>query len=237
MKKLLIAALLLLCLPSAHAQIMGMTSHHVFAPPQAIYANNGCVANANGISQLTCVVSNVTSGQTIFLNTEQSNATISSVTDSNTGTIATVVGPLIWSGGSAHDTTYVVTGVGAGTHSLTVKFSGTASYVELIGLVVSNANAINPVDSAASSQLSQYIYTCAPITPTSSAELVISFIHGSGNIYLPSANTPRMTIAQSESADNTSSYGNAISPVSQSIIWSSTVASPATSCTSIAVKH
>lgn len=238
MKKLLLVSLLLLStLSPAFAQILGVGNHHVYAPPQATYANNGCVASVNGVSQLTCVISNIIAGQIIFLNTEQSNATISSVTDSNTGTVATVVGPLNWGGGSAYDTTYVVTGAGAGTHTLTVTFSNPASYVKLIGLVVSNANATNPIDSAVSSQLAQYDYTCAPITPSSAAELVISFIHGSGAIYLPSSHTPLMTIAKSASDADTSSFGNAILPAPQSIIWSSTVDSSYTSCTSIAVKH
>jgi hypothetical protein len=105
------------------------------------YTGNGCSNNSSGSSSITCTTaSNVTAGQTIYVNaTQYASGQVATLTDTNSGTIALILGG---TNGTTYqgeyDWVWQITNAGAGSHTFTVAdSSGSYSYISLIADVLS----------------------------------------------------------------------------------------------------
>jgi hypothetical protein len=182
-----------------------------------VAASLGCTNDNYGSSaNIACTTASISAGQDllVFIATGQ-NVAISSVADSNTGTVANVLGG---SGGTVDNSvtlwTYDVVGTAAGTHTITATWTSTVNYLAIIVMVINSPHPTSPIDSANAVGITSATTTlqCGSVTTTEAGELLVSTI-AAGSDTISSAGTVPQAMTMYEntfSSTFATEYGNAV---------------------------
>lgn len=179
----------------APAQFVGVNIRQLSPPTSKVSYTNGCLFENNATLSLTCTISGGVSGQFLLVQVSEFNypGATPVVTDTNTGTIAHLLGPTTFNNGSGRDDVWSITNTGAGTHTITVTFNTTASFTTETAILFSGASTTSPIDSSSTSDVAGGSSSCASVTTTSPADLLASFATISGPTLSPGIIPQNMT--------------------------------------------
>lgn len=198
MFRLLACIFLLINASFAPAQFAGVNIRGLNPPVSNVsYANNGCTIENNATTSLACTTTNVLlAGQTVLLTITDFNyaGATPTITDSNTGTISHLLGPTIFHSGTGIADIWLIKNAGAGTHTITATYNNTASYATEVVVVFSGASTTSPVDAATASDVAGGTASCASVTTTSPADMLVSFAAISGDT-LTAGTSPQLMTA------------------------------------------
>jgi hypothetical protein len=148
-----------------------------------------CTNGSSSTTSLSCSVSSTSADALyVWVNTNAS-ATVTSVTDSLGATAVLITNP------AAGQYAYYFANVGAGTHTVTVNFSASASYPTITVVDVVNAATSSPVDVYTyNSQGSTTAVTGGPVTTTQAGDLLISSSTSGGGVETWTPGTPAFSL-------------------------------------------
>ena len=112
------------------------------------YANNGNASlNSGGSTSVAITLTGVTAGNCLVIGASwvDNTITVSSVSDSN-GTMVDLVTQTSWSSGGAAARSWYVKNTASGSHTITINFSGTATFRNIIVDEFSGANTSTPIE-------------------------------------------------------------------------------------------
>ncbi len=144
-----------------------------------------------------------TTGSTILVNTITYDNGIPTLTDSNTGTISKISGPLsFYSNGNSF--VFVIVNAGDGEHDLSISYDSGGHYAGMQAIAVSGVSSGSPVNAVASASSG-----CPNITTTVPSTLLVSFAtQGGGDGVGSASNAPQaMTTVFSSSLGSNIAYG------------------------------
>ena len=195
----------------------------LMTPSTATSVVVGCASASASGNTVSCTITGVTAGQTILVDLGYFNASNPVLTDSNTGTISTILGPTVVSvlASNGSDNVWVVKNAGAGTHVLTATFSVSPSYPGMTALLITGASTTSPIDgSSAVGNIYPGSGLCSSVTTTTPKDLLVTFVNAPlGATATPLSSPQNMTTGSGGAVPW--AYGTADLAGSNYVTWSS----------------
>lgn len=177
------------------------------------YAGIECANNPSSGASVSCTLSGVPAGSTIYIDAYWENGVMqTSMTDSN-GSPVKIIGPTQWTDPSRFDAVWRVANATAGTHVLTSNLSGSSTYPTIIAVVLTGASLTSPEDSIATPNV---VSTCAPcssntVTTSAANEFLLVFALPTAVGTATAGTTPQVMTAITTSYTNIiAEYGTAV---------------------------
>ncbi len=180
------------------------------APAKPTYVAQ-CTSQPSSATKVSCALT-ATAGNALVIGIATGAGTISNVADS-AGCTPTAAPGSSWASGANLGAAYVCANVAAGSHTITVTLSATASYPLLIVQAYSGVAASSPVDGVGSGAFTTtgYAIGSGSVTTTQNSDMLVGFGLSGAYVHLNGA-APNFTFVGGDGVNTTGGYLFAGSP-------------------------